>query len=286
MVRVGVRVGQHRARPRPAGTGRARFAAGSVSASRTRSRIRAVELPDRRHREVALRAGRSPRRGRRRGDAAFSTPLPPSASLSSGGQAPRPARRSSWSRNGTRASRPHAIVMLSTRFTGSSTSMIVVSMRSAASTAVVGARAREVLARRTRGWRRRSISHSGLQQPGQIARAAGRRRPRVGVDGVASRARRPAAGTSRSRPSTSSAPCPDCTTLTCFATSWRQQVEGDAVVADHRLAHRRDRRRRAPAAVAAGSIGSGGGRCRTLARPGRSTRTRRPPRRPPPRSRC
>src|SRR3954452_1257249 len=74
-------------------------------------------------------SGTTPRTAR------VSTPLPPSASFSSGGMRPA-SSTSSWSRNGTRASRPQAIVMLSTRFTGSSTSMTVVSLRSAASTAV------------------------------------------------------------------------------------------------------------------------------------------------------
>src|SRR4051794_18933588 len=67
--------------------------------------------------------------------AALSTPLPPSASLSSGGQAAA-SSTSSWSRNGVRASSPWAMVMLSTRLTGSSTSITSVSRRSARSTAV------------------------------------------------------------------------------------------------------------------------------------------------------
>ena len=58
---------------------------------------------------------------------------------------------SSWSRNGTRASRPHAMVMLSTRLTGSSTSMTSVSMRSARSTARAAPGWREVLLARTPG---------------------------------------------------------------------------------------------------------------------------------------
>ncbi len=65
----------------------------------------------------------------------FSTPLPPCASFSSGGHCPA-SSTSSWSRNGTRASSPNPIVMLSTRFTGSSTSMTWVSSRSAASIGV------------------------------------------------------------------------------------------------------------------------------------------------------
>ena len=43
----------------------------------------------------------------------------------------------SWSRNGVLASSPQAIVMLSTRLTGSSTSMICESSRSALSSAAV-----------------------------------------------------------------------------------------------------------------------------------------------------
>src|SRR5215217_3640222 len=74
-------------------------------------------------------SGTTPRAAR------LSTPLPPSASFNPGGMRPA-SSTSSWSRKGTRASSPQAIVMLSTRFTGSSTSMIVVSLRSAASTAV------------------------------------------------------------------------------------------------------------------------------------------------------
>ena len=60
--------------------------------------------------------------------ASFNTPLPPCAILSPGGQLAA-SSTSSWSRNGTRPSRPHAIVMLSTRLTGSSVISSVVSAR-------------------------------------------------------------------------------------------------------------------------------------------------------------
>ena len=78
----------------------------------------------------------------------------------------RPASSTkSWSRNGTRASRPQAIVMLSTRLTGSSTSMIVVSLRSAASTAVSAPGRANWSRDELRRQRRRRVSHSGCSRP-------------------------------------------------------------------------------------------------------------------------
>src|SRR3954453_18846353 len=65
----------------------------------------------------------------------FRIPLPPWHIFSSGGHAAATSTRL-WSRNGTRASRPQAIDMLSSRLTGSSIISRWVSRRSTASTAV------------------------------------------------------------------------------------------------------------------------------------------------------
>src|SRR5215213_7600957 len=135
--------------------------------------------------------------------ARLSTPLPPSASLSSGGHSAA-SSTSSWSRNGVRASSPWAIVMLSTRLTGSSTSITSASRRSPRSIALAaGARVRvePVLA--------------GLEQ---------RRVPVVAPEDLVGAL----SGLHH---------------LAVPGHLLREQEEGDRVMGDHRLAHGRDRAR-------------------------------------------
>ena len=82
--------------------------------------------------------------------------------------------------------------MLSTRFTGSSTSMIVVSMRSAASTAVSAPGRPKCSATNAVG-ASSSTSQSGVQQLAHRRPAAVEEDPRVRLDGVR-RAATPASG--------------------------------------------------------------------------------------------
>ena len=171
-------------------------------------------------------------------EARFITPLPPSASFIDGGIAAA-SSTNSWSRNGTRASSPHAMVMLSTRFTGSSTSMIVVSLRSAASTLRLRARACELAVDEGRRGvvvapptlpeqalqRRPAAVHEDgtVRLGGLVARDVGERRvPVVAGEHLVGAL----AGLHH---------------LDVLRDLLRQQVEGDAVVADHRLAHGGDR---------------------------------------------
>ena len=71
--------------------------------------------------------------GMTRRAASLSTCFPLPRILSSGAMAAE-SSTTLWSRKGTRASRPHAIVMLSTRLTGSSVSITVESILKALST--------------------------------------------------------------------------------------------------------------------------------------------------------
>ena len=68
--------------------------------------------------------------------------------------------------------------------------------------------------------------------------------------------------------------------LDVLADPLAEQVEGHDVVADHRLAHRADRVAERAGAARRWRPGCGGGRCRSARRSRRSRRTRRPPRPP------
>ena len=169
--------------------------------------------------------------------AALRIPLPPSASLSSGGISAA-SSTSSWSRNGVRASSPWAIVMLSTRLTGSSTSMIRVSSRSARSTGVAAPGALEPLG----GERARDVLAGG--RGGQLAQlrvVAVEELRRVGVEPAARRLEH------RRVPAVAAEHLVGALAglhdLALARDRLREQPERDAVVRDHRLAHRGDRLR-------------------------------------------
>ena len=166
--------------------------------------------------------------------------------------------------------------MLSTRLTGSSTSMISLSRRSAASTAVSAPGAPTCARGRTPG--------SG-PRPGRT----GRRRRRAicawsrSKNALRVRARRPS-----SRPSAGQrrvpvvagehlvGALPGLHDPDRLADPLAEQVEGDDVVADHRLGHRADGVPERAGQLVGGRPGSGGGRCRSARRSRRSRRTRRP----------
>ena len=221
--------------------------------------VRALQVLERRHREVAL------------GPVDHLVQVHPVGGLLEhalavvGGLQVRRTGRgqstSSWSRKGTRPSRPQAIVMLSTRFTGSSTSITVVSS-AAPGRWRFRLRVREVSADvppRRRRSRRATAAAAARRRRGRHvgARGSWRAPPRR-------RRRRPApsAGTSAIRGEDLVGTLAGLDHLDVLADLLGQQVERRRVMADHRLAHRSDRARPAPAASVRCRSGSGGGRCR------------------------
>ena len=165
------------------------------------------------------------------------------------------------------------MVMLSTRFTGSSTSMTVVSWRSAASSAVSAP-----------GRPKPSATKCGrrvvVDQPARLAAArsspasAGRRTPLR-----TPRPRRPRHAGQRRIPVVAAEHL-----VGALAGLHHLDAGRDLLARAGRRRRSRGspsarssprRRRRCPAAGASCRSGSGGGRCRTAWRPGRSTRTRR-----------
>ena len=134
--------------------------------------------------------------------------------------------------------------MLSTRLTGSSTSITVVSSRSARSIPVAApAWAKCSATKRSLGIaraRRSPAPTSAVDAGGSRSKNAARYAATEPVD-ASRRPAHPSADTSGSRRTPRRRPDPDCTTLTCLRDFLAEQVEGDAVVADHRFAHRADR---------------------------------------------
>src|SRR5215213_5366990 len=161
--------------------------------------------------------------------ARLSTPLPPSASLSSGGHSAA-SSTSSWSRNGVRASSPWAIVMLSTRLTGSSTSITSASSRSPRASEPVGGEPVGGI-----------VVERRAEEGGDALRVAVEERAGVDVQAVAVRLEQRRVPVIA--PEDLVGALAGLHHLAPARDLLGQQVERDRVVGDHRLAHRRDRPR-------------------------------------------